>query len=347
MSPAGNRESCGRVAWDRDSENRNAPPESKCLLPLVQNRLRSTIAKAIPVCETKPMLTALRLFDLQVTFESDDVTALRAVRDVYPDAQDADGVGNSIYIVIRISQSRCDGQIDAITVSGSRIDIQGPSIRGAANAQDKTGWCEVPSGLLDEPQSLTEIVDCLVLFLVTHSGRTPLHACAVLMGDTALVLAGRSGAGKSRLALAAARANLPVLTDDSVYLQTEPRLTVWGLSRPVHVFEKDAPGVAGPKRWRAGRLKNAITLPSRAPKAEQAILCLLEHGTRIALRPLGVEDAIAELMAGLEPGFDLFRGTLPQTLRAMAPDGAWRLTLSADPDEAIALLQQRFTALCG
>ncbi len=293
------------------------------------------------------MLTALRLFDLQVTFESDEVTALRAVRALYPDAQDADGLGHSIYIVIRISQAGSDGRLGAITVNGPRIEIHGPSIRGAANAKGKTGWCEIPRGLLDEPQSLAEILDSLVLFLVTHSGRTPLHACAFRMGGTALVLAGRSGAGKSSLALAAARAGLPVLTDDTVYLQTQPRLTVWGLSRPLHVFEKDAPGVAGLKRWRAGRLKKAVIVASRVPKAEHARLCLLEHGTRVALMPLGTRDAITELMGGLEPGFDLFREALPHALRAVVQDGAWRLTLSADPDEAIALLQQCFTTLPG
>ena len=86
------------------------------------------------------MLTALRLFDLQVTFESDEVTALRAVRALYPDAQDADGLGHSIYIVIRTSQAGSDGRLDAITVNGPRIEIHGPSIRGAANAKGKTGW---------------------------------------------------------------------------------------------------------------------------------------------------------------------------------------------------------------
>ena len=51
-----------------------------------------------------------------------------------------------------------------------------------------------------------EMINTLVLFLVAQAARTPLHASAIMLGDTAIVLAGRSGSGKSSLALAADRA---------------------------------------------------------------------------------------------------------------------------------------------
>ena len=64
----------------------------------------------------------------------------------------------------------------------------------------------------------------------------------VLMLDgAAIIFAGASGAGKSTLALAASRAGLPLLSDDTIYVQTEPVFRLWSLAGPIHVFAKDAP----------------------------------------------------------------------------------------------------------
>jgi hypothetical protein len=48
------------------------------------------------------------------------------------------------------------------------------------------------------------VVEALTLFLVTGADRFPVHASALLTGDTAILLCGPSGAGKSTLAYAAA-----------------------------------------------------------------------------------------------------------------------------------------------
>jgi hypothetical protein len=56
--------------------------------------------------------------------------------------------------------------------------------------------------------------------------------------------------------------------------------------------------------------------------------------------PLSVDDAVRAMDALLEPGFDHFRETLPGAVRALAEGGAWRLTLSADPEAAVAAIRR-------
>jgi hypothetical protein len=69
--------------------------------------------------------------------------------------------------------------------------------------------------------------------------------------------------------------------------------------------------------------------------AERAAICLLERGDRVALHQIDAEDAVAHMAARVEPGFDHFRDALPAAVGALAAGGTWRLTLSADPGEAI------------
>jgi hypothetical protein len=73
--------------------------------------------------------------------------------------------------------------------------------------------------------------------------------------------------------------------------------------------------------------------------AGRAALFLLERGDRAALHPISPDQAVERMMALLEPGFDHFREQLPAAIRAVAAGGAWRLTLSADPAEALRLLR--------
>ncbi|MXO58902.1 hypothetical protein GRI89_05030 [Altererythrobacter salegens] len=47
------------------------------------------------------------------------------------------------------------------------------------------------------------MLEPLALFLVSHNRRIPIHASAIRAGETAILFAERSGAGKSSLALAA------------------------------------------------------------------------------------------------------------------------------------------------
>lgn len=242
---------------------------------------------------------------------------------------------------------RCfrEARAPAIRVEDKNIFLSGEGIVAQTETSAREAYGAFSQTWLDEPERLlTEVVDPLVLFLLTHSGRIPVHASALLLGDTAVVLAGRSGSGKSSLALAAHHAGLPVMSDDTVYVQLEPHFAVHAAPRPIHVFAQDAPaGHTGTFRLRSGKWKTALPLPADAPRhAHRAALCVLEKGDRVALEAIDIPTTLERLTGDIEAGFDLFRDEMPTAIRALAANGAWRLQLSRDPAEAIARLVARF-----
>jgi hypothetical protein len=190
---------------------------------------------------------------------------------------------------------------------------------------------------MNDPAGFADLLDTLLLFILTRSGRTPVHASAFMLGDVAVVLAGRSGLGKSTLALAAADRGYAILSDDTVFVQREPLFALWGFPRPIHVFAADAPQGDHPTRIRGGKTKTAVPLPEAALKAERCALILLGRGTKLALNPIEASEAVESLMH-LDPGFDLLERESRAALTALAAGGAWRLELSNDSRAAIDLL---------
>ena len=217
-----------------------------------------------------------------------------------------------------------------------------------ADAESGIARCALDPSLLAQEQVLRdEVLDPLLLFLLTRSGRTPLHAAGFIVRDLAVLLLGASGAGKSCLALAAARKGLHLLSDDTVYVQLQPELRVWGIPRAIHLLPGDAPeGTAGALRLRNGRLKQAVPagLCGRAPVARSAALCLLAPGRDARLERIG-PDEVRSAADALEPGFDLLRTDIEAALARLGASGGWRLTLSADPAEAIDLLMRNLDRL--
>lgn len=235
-----------------------------------------------------------------------------------------------------------------IRVAGQQLHIAGPGLEGGACADARRGWCKVSASYLAEPQRLREdAIEPLALWLITHNGRTPLHAAGILAGDCAILLTGPSGSGKSSLAVAADRAGLQVLSDDTVYLQRGPEPKVWGWPGPAHILPEDLRGLLGPIRVRNGRLKHAVPLRSSTrsgTNAVKATVVILQHGGRPALCRIGPEDAMRRL-AHLEPGFELLRTDVEAAHRLLTRKGAWLLILSKDPAEAIAVLRENLDAL--
>ena len=289
----------------------------------------------------------LVLMDIPTRFEADRpelLDAALATCAAWPRADRArsDAGSAGIRIALRLGNGEVAGGAPEVRVAGGRLVLEGPGVRGEADAGRREAVCTVPPQLLADPGRLAaEVVDTLVLFLLTRAGRVPLHAAGVVVGDTAVVLAGRSGSGKSTLALAALRAGLRVLSDDALYVQLEPALRVWGFPRPIHLLPDAAADPDGVLRLRGGRWKVAVPPGEWAgePVAERAVLCLLERGRAVALEPIAADAAVEAVAASLEPGFDHFRAEVSAAARALAARAAWRLTLSPDPAEAIAVLR--------
>ena len=231
-----------------------------------------------------------------------------------------------------------------VEVEGSRLRLRGRGAVGSADAASRQGTATIAPQLMNDPAGFADLLDTLLLFILTRNGRTPVHASAFMLGDTAVVLAGRSGSGKSTLALAAALRGYATLSDDTVFVQLEPSFALWGFPRPIHVFPGDAPVGEHVMRIRAGKAKAALPLPKAASKAAKCALVLLHRDKSLALDPIDPSIAIEALM-DLDPGFDLLEQESCEALTTLAARGAWRLTLSDDPDAAIDLVTRRLAAV--
>lgn len=268
---------------------------------------------------------------------------LAAAGEAYADWRPAGPAdGPPIALDLEASDEAAPGPIH-IEVQGSRLRLTGGA-QGWADASALAAACKVPRQLAQQPGRLAgEVLDTLLLFLLCRSGRIPLHAAGVMCGETAVLLAGPSGSGKSTLSLAAMGRGLRILSDDTVYIQMLPRLRIWGLPRPLHVFPADAPRFTEGTRLRGGKLKAAVPAPRwpGPPVADSAAVVLLERGERVRLEPVEATVA-ADALSRLEPGFDLLAGESAEAIAAVTAPGAWRLTLTGDPAAAVEALMERF-----
>lgn len=283
--------------------------------------------------------------DRPVVISAPDARLLAALGQVYePWPRPGRGEGPPIQLRLESGPSDAEGAPLKISVEGPRLGLCGAGVSGWADARSLQAFCRVPATLADRPPaSLAELTDTLLLFLLTRSGRVPLHAAGVMVGETALVMSGSSGSGKSTLSLAAMERGLRILSDDTVYIQLQPGLRIWGFPRPLHVFPADAPRFTAGMRLRGGKLKAAVALPDwpGPPVADRCALVLLERGAAVRLEPVSSEAAV-QALSRLEPGFDLLAAESDTAIRALAGAGARRLTLSKDPTEAIELLLEHF-----
>ena len=229
----------------------------------------------------------------------------------------------------------------AVSIKGSCLTLEGEGLLGIADASAGTAECLLSRAYGAHPAVLAEIGENLLLFLLTQVGRTPIHAAAVMIGETAVLLAGRSGSGKSSLALAAQRQGLEVLSEDTCFVQLQPRLSVWGWPGAIHLDPKHAPGGQFARRTRGGKVKVALPRTLTRTCAEHALLIAIEPGDKLRLERIATEQVRA-LLRPVEPGFSRMRREIDGALQQLAREDAWRLTLSSSPEDAISLLRQRF-----
>jgi len=278
---------------------------------------------------------------VRTTFIADDPQLLTAAVAACPDSSpEFHEPGNAIEIRLETASIPSSNLSCRIEVEGSRITITGTDFHGHADAGTRSGVCHIPARLILEPEALaTQLLEPILLFLLTRSGRVPVHAAGIMIEHCAVLLSGPSGSGKSSLALAAARRGLRVLSDDTVYIQLEPAFRAWGVGGPLHLLPADAPDGPHPQRARAGRIKAAVRLPAETmtPLASRATLVVLDRAAGPALSPISAHEAQAA-MSKLEPGFDLLPEQSAMAIQRLTRNGAWRLNLGTDADAAIGLL---------
>jgi hypothetical protein len=253
-----------------------------------------------------------------------------------PDAADP-----AIVIRLHWNEFATAGVGFAVSVEGSCLTIEGEGILGRADALARTAECSISRAFGADREALAEIGETLLLFLLTRAGRIPIHASAIMIGDTALLLAGSSGSGKSSLALAALRQGLEVLSEDTVYVELGPAVKIWSWPGAIHVLPADAPAGGFATRIRGGRTKSAVPRAAGRAFAESAALVAIVPGAKLDLQPAQRVELVARL-SPTEPGFALLRPEIGLALAALAAEGGWRLTLNSNADQAISLLRERF-----
>lgn len=266
---------------------------------------------------------------------------------VVDDREDGEGEGFEAHAPISYELPRADRLL--VATPGSRAIADGSIDRAAARI--------TRSLVADRDHFRYSVIESLTIFLLCDRDRQPLHAAALVRNETALLLAGPSGVGKSTLAYAGARAGLKVLAEDVVYLQRHPTARVWGMPGFIHLSPESTrwfPELSErrPTLQANGKLKVAVNMGEigavpRVPVAERVGICVLrrdglDSGPR-RLRPAELEAA---LLRRVESGFDRFADTIGAVLHeTVGEGGGWRLDLPDSPALALELLLRMFEEL--
>jgi len=300
----------------------------------------------------------LPVLGVPVRFESNSAAAIEAVEDAF-------GVWRALRaspeliapLSLRVRLIVHDGDeggaphapVTCRMPDADRVVVHTPgSVAIADTSRGEAVAYVTPALLADRAHVQYEIIEGMTLTLVTARDRYPVHAAAITRGQVALLLAGPPGTGKSTLAYQAYRHGLRVLSDDAAYVQLEPEFRLWGIPDRVHLLASAGahfPELVGrqPSLLANGDEKLVVRLPAAWPAPEAAVpvasrvgVCLLERSGAAAFR---APASAAEVQAFLKEGLGLsrvrFGGAMDQALARLVPAGGWRLSLSANPADAV------------
>lgn len=305
---------------------------------------------------------------IRVTFESNDPLVIEIVDEAFSAWQN---VEHSPRLISDISaRFRIHVETGEETDSGkhAEVRVRSPDLprtllgsarsMGIADASRREALLYTTSGLVrDRHHFRHNVLEVLTLGVLTRLDRVPLGAACISKGDTALLLAGSAGSGRSTLAYAAAKAGFGILADDRVSIQLEPRLRVWGtpgwiLLPPSAASHFEDLAGRGPDLEVRGTPRLAIrtaaldALPAM-PVAQRAAVCVLAPAQE-GQPPLEMLDASAlqqAMIAGLDPSADLFAESIGDAIAVLAGHGGWRLRVGPDPAESLEHIQAMFEIL--
>lgn len=208
----------------------------------------------------------------------------------------------------------------------------------------------VPSAALDRPEWYAWHINGMARFAVSPADRHPLHAATFVVDDTAVIVTGPTGGGKSTLAYAALRQRLPLICEEATHVSLEKGLSLWGDSDRISLAADAVTFFPELAAWpvRAlpgGRMKRTypVTLEQHRPPLchrGPVMLCVLAR-PRAGLplvEPLSSIEREAVLSSAPEDGFDQFPDAHARLAEAFARVPAYRVTVGSDPDDAVRAL---------
>jgi hypothetical protein len=221
---------------------------------------------------------------------------------------------------------------------------------GVVDVERRDAIAYVTRTLVDDAERFGYgVLDAMTFLLVARQDRQPVHAAMVARSAAAVLLAGPTGVGKSTLAYAAHHAGWRVLSDDSVYVQRQPELRVWGVPGRMYLLaeaRRHFPGESRrARRLPSGKQKLLVDLESAwgsgAPLARRVAVCLLARdGGAASYAAVSPEEARAFLLAGLGQQAFWYEASVGPALAALCSGGAWRVNLSPNPRDALSCLER-------
>ena len=210
----------------------------------------------------------------------------------------------------------------------------------------------VPSLALDRPEWYAWHINGMARFAVSALDRHPLHAATWLVGETAVIVTGPPGAGKSTLALAALRQGFPLLSEEATHVSLAGGLRLWGHTEHI-TLGADAvtffPELVHcpPRRLPSGKIKRAFATSQGRPApplthAGPIVLCVLTElrtGAPV-IEPLSPDERDTLLGSDADEGFDQFPDIHQRVATALAGFPAFRLSVGVDPNAAVAMLAE-------
>lgn len=221
-------------------------------------------------------------------------------------------------------------QIRHLAPDATRIILQSPGSFAVSDPARREVIGYVTTALFAERDLFrTAFLEAATLGLLSHFDRHPIHAAAIARNGGVVLLTGPSGAGKSTLAHLADSAGFDVLGEDHVWVQLDPECRVWGWPGYARLLTGDRRKAVSALR---GRDRVACYV------AEAPTVCVLDRGARASLERVDTRTIIDALTGHVAPGFDRFPARNPVVANVLAAGGGWRLTLSANPRDALPLL---------
>lgn len=224
------------------------------------------------------------------------------------------------------------------------------ALRCSCGTGDATIW--VHPGVEDAHWLASRPMLSLVLFEVLRAHDLyVVHAAAAAVGRCALLLAGDSGHGKSTLALALARAGVPLLGDDIAFLahDADGGVVLHGFPEPIDVLPDGArlfpelPALRSepPPGWPKHRVPVDAFGPPPAATAVPGVVVVLDApgAGHSELRPLAEADALLRLAPNvLLTHIERSQRHLDALGRLVATARCYRLRAGDDLAEAVATL---------
>jgi hypothetical protein len=204
-------------------------------------------------------------------------------------------------------------------------------------------------------------LECLFHVLAVHQSLTPVHCAAVAVKHRGALICGISGAGKTTLAYACAKAGMQIVSDDVVHLEWSSRLQqliLWGnpwqlrlLPEACELFPElsdKPPQLRSDHEWYL-EVDVAREFPQQAQeRCEPAALIFLERAPEVTLecRPMDPGLAFQSLKRDIVLDEDSIISRHYDVLSRLVQTGAYTLRYSGRPDSAVAsirtLLSQDF-----